>query len=65
MKHPLQSTTINGAILMLVSGLLAILGTDFDQGYLTELINAFTLISGAVITIYGRWKATGKISLRK
>ena len=65
MKHPLQSTTIQGALIMLISGVCGLLNLDLDVGYLTEIINALVMLLGAIMTIYGRWKATGKISLRK
>jgi hypothetical protein len=64
-KTPLQSTTIQGALVLIFSGLFSMLEYDFDEMYFTELTNAILLVFGGIMTIYGRWKATGKISITK
>ncbi len=64
-KTPLQSTTIQGGIVNIVTGLSLIIGFDLDASYLTELVQAGGLLAGGIMVFYGRWKATGKISLTK
>jgi len=64
-KAPLESKTIQGALIMFLTGLFSLLGIDYDQAHLTELLTAIAFIFGCIRTIYGRFKATGKISLNK
>lgn len=61
-KNPLQSKTVLGAIISLISASFALAGHDLDKGSLTELVTAIGITTGWLLTIYGRWKATGKLS---
>ena len=63
-KTPLQSVTIKGALITLLAGAFQSLDIDFDVAYLTEITNALVMLTGFAMTIYGRFKATSKISLK-
>ena len=73
-KSPFQSTTIRGAVVMVVTFILS----HFDLGGITsepelteivtktfEVINTIIFVVGAVMAIYGRFRARQPLSLSK
>lgn len=60
-KHPLASKTIWGAIITVLGMLGQQFGLELTGSETTELAGALATVGGAVLAIYGRFKAKGKI----
>jgi len=61
-KHPLASKTIWGAIITVIGLLLQQFGVDVSGLQQADLAGALATVAGVVLTVYGRFRASGKIS---
>ena len=69
-KSVLKSTTVRGALIMLLPTVLKLFGVEISQEEidllgqnLDVLVEAVTALVGFVVAIYGRWNATKPLSL--
>lgn len=65
-KHPLQSLTITSAAGSFLVALLSMFGVDIDIEMANQIVVNINAIVGAVlalVTIWGRWRASRTIRL--
>lgn len=63
-KGVLESKTVLGGIVVILSGAAGLLGYDFDaelQGQIAGLVTNIVTVIGGAVTIYGRIKASKRI----
>lgn len=61
-KKPWQSRTIIGAVITILALVAGFWKIKIDVANLTEIVMQVSGIIGAVLVIYGRWKATQPIT---
>ena len=54
-----MSLTYQGVVLSAVAFVLKLAGVPFVQGDVENAISVILAVAGAVITLYGRWRAGG------
>jgi len=50
------SLTYAGRIIAVVMAVSFMMGWDFDQGYITELVTALVWLVGEAASVYGRYR---------
>lgn len=53
------SLTYGSRIVSIVMAVSLIMGWDFDEGYVTELVMTLVWLAGEVANLYGRYRAGG------
>lgn len=62
-KHPLKSKTIVGVLVALLASLTSMLDMDVVDSDLQSWAEGILVVAGAILAIYGRFKAKGKIKV--